>query len=343
MKVNKTTIISKNQQDLYFDMHRAYASGPEPDSYTMHNIGDLTMVTLRVPCGDLPVDGPKAFDVVLQRCNNFYDKPEPAVGKALVLIIPFAGNYGHCLHDVIPKLLYYDENSDADVIYTRTSPLMQSLLDLFQIKFKKIIFVKEETQINPNTLQVEFHPTYHIRDKNKVKMLKSIIDKRALEMCKPKTKKSLIYCTRNSSTDTRHGRLMDVDNEKAIVKLLRSYARENNLQFVMFNGQEGGETMSHVKQMKIFNNAKIVVGPHGSAMANVIYCNPVNDIKVCEFTSGNDAQVQGKARFCKHYNFLNGFLLEELYDYYLVPFGIGSTPSVTTIDINNLKTFLTVI
>ena len=77
-------------------------------------------------------------------------------------------------------------------------------------------------------------------------------------------------------------------------------------------------------------------------MANVIYMNPINRPKVCEFTSGTEVQVHGGV-FNKHYNMLYGYLFEEMYDYYLIPFSKDSTQQVTSIDINNLKKFLEII
>jgi hypothetical protein len=133
---------------------------------------------------------------------------------------------------------------------------------------------------------------------------------------------------------------MDIDNESQIISLLKSYCIDNGLLFTIFNGEENGQIMSHINQLKLFSEAKIVVGPHGTAMSNVIYLNPLNDCKVCEFTSGTEKVIQGGKPFLKHYNLVYGFLLEEIFDYYLISFHQDSTPDITIIDIDNLTEFL---
>jgi len=322
-------ILSKIQKDLKFDYYNRYQNGPTEDSFIIKSKPlSYFLLHKHKTCISLSINA---------RINNQVN--ENFHKYTLVLNMPFFDNYGHCLHDVIPKLLWYDANSDADIIYTNGSDLMNSLLNLFEIKFKKIIFLEKDTKLNTEKIAIENHPAYHIRDKEKVRLLKNIINKQLPKLCDNKNKKSLIYCTRNTSSDTCHGRKMKQKNEEEIINLLKKYSKQENLHFVLFNGQEDGKTMSHLKQMQIFSNAEVVVGPHGSAMANVIYCNPKNNVKICEFCSGTEVQIHG-GRFIKHYNFLNGNLLEEIYDYYLIPFTKDSTPEETGIDMGNLKSFL---
>jgi len=325
-------ILSKIQKDLEFDYYNRYQTGPTEDSFIFESkpFSYFLLHKHNKTCISLSINS-KITDQVNENDHK----------HSLVLNMPFFDNYGHCLHDVIPKLLWYDTKSDADVIYTNGSELMNSLLNLFEIKFKKIFFLEKDTKLNTDKIAIENHPAYHTRDKEKVRLLKNIINKQLHKLCDNQNKKSLIYCTRNTSSDAFHGRKMNEKNEEEIINLLKKYAKQENLHFVLFNGQEDGKTMSHLKQMQIFSNAKVVVGPHGSAMANVIYCNPKNNVKICEFSSGTEVQIHGGI-FNKHYNFLNGNLLEEIYDYYLIPFTKGSTSEVTDIDIDNLKDFLNI-
>jgi capsular polysaccharide biosynthesis protein len=326
-------ILSSIQSDIDFDIKSAYQEGPVEDCYELNDIGGFTKIHL-----GLNKHGAISFS--LHRCIEAEKSSDRQYNDVLLLNMPFFDNYGHCLHDVIPKLLHYDKFSNVDVIYASTSPLMQSLLNLFEIKFNKVILLKHGVEINPKNIRIENHPAFHIRDKNKVRLLKDIIDERASKNCDNQNKKSLIYCTRNTSSDVGGGRLMKQSTENEIVSLLKDYSQKNKLNFVLFNGQENGKTMSHKKQMQLFNTAKIVVGPHGSAMANVIYCNPKHGVKICEFTSGTEVQVHGPSIFYKHYNALNGFLLQELYDYYLIPFDKSSNSHITSIDLENFKVFM---
>lgn len=329
-------IISENQKDISFDLQQIYNSGPSPDELKLDNISHLTHIKVYKHHHGLNV-------TVGHPGSTYVNKPARSSGtKILVLNLPFFDNYGHCLHDVIPKLLWYDRNHAADIIYTCSSTLLISLLSLFEIKFTKIRFVETDIDLTANNIYIENHPGYHIRDKEKNRVLKTIIDKRCDIINTSRERNLLIYCTRNHSTDTNHGRMMDKKNETILISILKSYCKSNGLQFTLFTGQENNKTMCHKKQMLLFNQAKLVIGPHGSAMANTIYLNPENKPIVCEFTSGTEVQIHGGV-FNKHYDFLNGGLLSELYQYYLIPFTITSSPEITLIDINNLKTFLNMI
>lgn len=263
----------------------------------------------------------------------------PSYSRIKVLNIPWVENYGHCLHDVIPKLLYEEANSDCDVIYTCASSLLDSLTSLFQVRFKKVVLLDNiEIKVFSDELIVENHEAFHIRDKEKVKLFKSQIDSVIEREYKSNISNRLIYCSRNGENVT-HGRKMDEENEIEIISELKLFCLKKNLIFTFFNGQEDGATISHLNQIKLFSEAKIVVGPHGSAMANIIYLNPRNKCSVCEFTSGTEVVVQ-TGSFIKHYNSLYGHLPGDLYDYFLIPFCANSTRHVTSIDIDNLREFL---
>lgn len=259
--------------------------------------------------------------------------------KAKILNIPYCENYGHCLHDIIPKLMYEDLQSGYDVIYTCGSPVLNSLLDLFEIKFNKVILLnKDYVELEADEISLETHEAYHLRNKQKIKLLKNQIDTIIEQKHLSDITNRLIYCSRNG-TNVQHGRQMCQENEADIICKLQEYCHQNNLVFTFFNGQENGVTMSHLQQLKLFSEAKIVVGPHGSAMANIIYLNPKNKCSICEFTSGTEVIIQNGS-FFKHYNALYGFLSEEIFDYYLIPFSNNSTWNKTSIDLDNLTSFL---
>ncbi len=254
----------------------------------------------------------------------------------------FLYNYGHCLHDILPSLLYLDKFSDSDVILSPLTDFMTSLINLTGLSFKKVKFLKAHESVNLRfTTKTEF--TFYGKQRN---FDMSFLFKRSLESHLNQTihtdiNNRLIYCTRNTSSDVKHNRRMLDSNEKAIINLLKSYAEDNNLLFTLFNGQENGKTMSHEKQMLLFREAKIVVGPHGSAMANVIYLNPQNRPSVCEFCKGEySTNVNHGFPFGKNYNHLNSFAFEDLYNYALIPFAKESNTQTTIIDIANLQNFL---
>lgn len=254
-----------------------------------------------------------------------------------VLNIPFVENYNHCLNDVLPKLLG-EESGDFDIVYTCNSEILTSLLSLFEINLKKVKPINESIIIDCENIVIENHTACHLRNKDKINLLKKQIDKVIENKFRPEINNRLIYCSRNA-TNVMHKRKMEDQNEKDIISLLEEYCIRKNLLFTFFNGQENNKVISHINQIKLFSEAKVVIGPHGGAMANLIYLNPNNNCSICEFTSGHEAIVQ-KGPFVNHYNFLYGFLPEKLYKYYLIPFSKNSSYLETRIDLDNLKVFL---
>lgn len=263
----------------------------------------------------------------------------PSYSKVKILNIPWVEIYGHCLHDVIPKLLYEEKNSDCDAVYVCASPILNSLIKLFRLQFKKVVLLDNiEIKIFSDELIIENHEAFHFRDKEKIRIFKNQIDFVIDKEYQSNTANRLIYCSRNGENVT-HGRKMDLKNETDIISELQEFCLANNLIFTFFNGQENGSTMSHLSQLKLFSEAKVVIGPHGTAMANIIYLNPKNKCSICEFTSGTEVVIQS-APFINHFNNMFGYLPDDLYNYFLIPFSASSTNSITLIDIDNLKEFL---
>lgn len=259
-------------------------------------------------------------------------------GSALVLNIPFHNNYGHCIHDSLPKIMWQDRAStNVDVIYAGTSKLQDSLIELLGIRLKRTHLIDSPIEIKERYVSVQNHRAFHQRDYNKNILYKKQVDHAIKTKLGDRQVDRLIYCSRNHSSDVAHGRLMEKKQEEAILLMLEEKAQAEGLRFTLFHGQEDGKTMSHKKQMEIFSEAKIVVGGHGSAMANVIYTP--KGTSICEFTSGTEVQVWGDI-FNKHYNALNGYIFNDYADYNLIPFSKESTTEVTMIDLDNLKTFL---
>lgn len=254
----------------------------------------------------------------------------------------FLKNYGHCLHDTLPSLLYLDKFSNSDVILSPLTDFMASLINLTGLSFKKVKFLKMHESVNLRfKTKTQFNFALQQRNFNMSFLFKQSLESHLNKTIYTDINNRLIYCTRNTSSDVKHNRRMLDSNEKAIINLLKSYAEDHNLLFTLFNGQENGKTMTHKKQMLLFREAKIVVGPHGSAMANVIYLNPKNKPSVCEFCKGKySTNVNHGSRFGKNYNHLNSFAFEDLYNYAIIPFDEKSNTKITSIDITNLQNFL---
>lgn len=291
----------------------------------------------------------KSFDLITPNVLDIdslvipHDTSLPTYNKTLILQTRFSMDYGHCLHDVIPTIIYHDTHSPADHIYTPGSPLIDSLIKILGIKLQKTTFVNDGEKLTRfNTKSICAHNLFaavHHRNIKKTILFKKHVDDYINNTYDIKINNRLIYCSRNHSNDVKHQRKMDEQNEQEILNILRHYSQENNLLFTLYTGEENGKTMSHANQLKLFREAKVVIGPHGSAMANVIYLDPNLSPAVCEFTSGTEVCVQS-LDFKKNYSYVNGHLLEKIYNYNLIPFIKGSTKIHTLIDVENIKQFL---
>jgi len=262
-------------------------------------------------------------------------------GRALILNIPFSKTHSHIFIDVLPKLLHLYESNEYDQIYVPHSEILVELMELIKIDMSdKVTFVKGKTAIFASTIILEEHPRYYIRDGLKTMHLKEKIDE-FLRTIEPENKNTLIYCSRNSK-DAKYGRNPDEKNEKEIVDLLRNFVQNNTYyELVIYNGTINGTTMSFKEQIKLFNSAKIIVGPHGGAFANTIFIDPNNNCSICEFTDGPKSIIHGNRPFIKSYNFLYGGIFKHFAHYYLIPYDEKSTRKIVSIDIKHLEVFLT--
>lgn len=273
-------------------------------------------------------------------------KPIPDVqpfNKVLLLQTIFFDNYCHNLIDNIPTILYHDKHSDADIIYTPGSELLTAQLKQHNIHLNKTRFLNLHETVSFNSENICcINSTPADRNRKKtVNFINEYVNHSV--NCKSTTniKNRLIYATRNySDPNLQIRRKIQDDNELEIIKLLKYFCDKNNLVFTLFDGYKNGKRMTLSEQSKLFNEAKMVVGPHGGAMSNIIYMNPQNNPIVCEFTGGTQSPIHANSVFYKNYSFLYTRYFEEIYDYNLIPFADDSTYDVTKIDIDNLKQFL---
>lgn len=280
--------------------------------------------------------------------ENIFEQPVSDnhldINKLMIYRFDWVDNYGHLLHDYLPMLLYIDTHSTADVIVSVCTPNIKSLITTLGITLKKTVFLHpgDRVEYRVRYINIFDHKCYY-RVHRLCQRFKQVVD-RYIEDTYPTSKCNLvIYCTRNTSTDVRHGRIMDQQNEDEIIDLLKQYTKIKGMELVIFNGQVNGKTMGHAEQVKLFRQAKVVIGPHGSAMVNVLYLNPMNKPIVCEFTSGQNNIIHGLGNYGKNYNSLFAYCFETIYDYFLIPFDLKSTKKVTSVDIEDVKQFLHII
>jgi len=255
------------------------------------------------------------------------------------------GVYCHNIIDTIPVLMGMDEMEDCELVLVKSEPSVIKMIKGLNIKFKKVKFVSgaKDNYIKARKVILYHHHNAHTRRKEDIIKFKEKIDYETIKL-RGEHRKKLIYCTRNVGGGALHGRQIEEKCETRIISILKAHARVNDLDFVLFTGWkdiEKQERLSFLEQMTLFSKAKIVVGPHGGAMVNIIGCLESNDCYIAEFSSGK-IPCQGKRSklFGKNYSKLLSFHPEEIMNYYLIPFSEGSGQSKTLIDLKHLRQFL---
>jgi capsular polysaccharide biosynthesis protein len=74
----------------------------------------------------------------------------------------------------------------------------------------------------------------------------------------------LVYVSRRDARSRR------IANESAVVEALKSMATHNQLRFVNFVPTEHGIASTS----RIFSHARVIIGPHGAGLTNIVYARP---------------------------------------------------------------------
>ena len=284
---------------------------------------------------------PRQGTVGLRMSQHFYYTSSdgiPAHNHILVLNMPFTTTFCHNIIDLLPELLWLDQQQEYDLILVPLTEMTKDFIDQFKFEFARVKFVEKTFHLRAGKISW-YRYIIHQRRYEKISVLREYLMRGLSDnSCCNK----MIYCTRNSGGGATHRRTMIHTNHREIIDISRQFDNDNNLNFVIFDGRNrDGSRMSLTDQAQLFSQAKIVFGPHGGAFANIIYIPEKNQCKVCEFTSGLHSAVQRVSRFGKNYNKLLAYAPETYLDYFLIPFTVDSTAiSGTAIDIENYQEFL---
>lgn len=149
----------------------------------------------------------------------------------------------------------------------------------------------------------------------------------------------VVFASRNSST-VAHGRKL-VNEHEVLLKiraLMHEYGRPERL--VVYNG----ENVSYAEQFDIFSSATVIIGPHGSALANIIWSSSSpgcsKPVHVVEFVGGASSHhVQGPI--------YRGYYVHEAsvpwVVYHMATFTADSTRDETYVDVNDVDHILRLI
>ena len=206
---------------------------------------------------------------VLKRGTPYFKKKIDGIVLSLAQGASGNKNYFHWMFDILPKIkivLSYFSIKEIDYFYM---PALQNfqirILNILGVKKFKIIDSNKFKHIQATKIIVPEHPWYN---KNKifdqvdklptwiVKWLRSSF----LEKGKSNSKNKNFFIDR-SETKNKHCQLINNDQIKKI--LLKKG----------FKAIKVGK-YNFVNQITLFSNADIIIGPHGAAFTNLIFCKP---------------------------------------------------------------------
>lgn len=182
-------------------------------------------------------------------------------------------NYFHFFFDIIPKIFLFKSNQKnfEKIDYFYFSNLKKWQIEIFKIAGikKKFIDSQKYNHIFADKVITLDHPWYY---KGNIQYQLKIIPQWIIHLNKKiflnKSKK--INCKKNifldrSSSNYNH---CQIENMNGINELIF----KNNF------GVYKPETLEFEKQIYLFKNASIVLGAHGAAFTNIIFCRPKTKI-----------------------------------------------------------------
>ena len=198
-------------------------------------------------------------------------------GRVFSLVQGASGNknYFHWIFDILPKIKLYSEHyllKEIDFYYfPDLQNFQKQTLSIFNIEEDKILNSKLYRHIQASELIVVDHPWYHrgfIHDQKGFlpNWIIHWLRDTYLKCAKKFDSNEKIYIDRTESKFNH----CQIQNDNEIFNFLKEKG---------FSKYKVGE-LSFFEQIYLFNNAKIIIGAHGAAFTNLVFCKP--DTKVIE-------------------------------------------------------------
>ncbi len=208
----------------------------------------------------------KDNSVIIKGTPNFIKKIK---GKLFNLCQGDSGNnYFHFIFDILPKIYLLSLNIDLkkiDYFYVTDPKKWQvKIFNIFGINKKKLLSSKLNKHVFANEIYCVDHPWYFkgYIQQNVKKIPKWIILNYRKIFLKKSTKnlKKKIFLDRSQSK-YNHCQITNYNDIKNLIikKKFKIYKPE---------------ILSFKKQINLFNNSSMIIGAHGAAFTNIIFCKP---------------------------------------------------------------------
>ncbi len=216
-------------------------------------------------------------------------------GTMLSLVQGASGeNYFHFLFDILTKLKICDQKislKKIDYFYISGNLNWQKkIFALFDIKENQLINSKIFRHIKANKLITLDHPWYHKGYiQNEVANLPEWIIYWLREKFLDISKK--FNCNDKIFIDRSESKFMhcQFQNNSEIINFLNSKG---------FTSYKIGE-LEFLEQVYLFNNAKTIIGAHGAAFSNIVFCKPKTNIIEIIPTSHNSKKCERLSNILK--------------------------------------------
>ena len=182
-------------------------------------------------------------------------------------------NYFHFLFDVISRLKMCEEEyklSNIDYFYVSNDIHWQKkILSIFGIEKDRIINSNKYRHVQADKIIAVDHPWYHLGNvHDEIKNIPSWIvfwlRNKFISMAKKFNNNEKIFIDRSESK-FKH---CQFQNNDKIINFL------NTKGFTSYKLSK----LDFFEQIYLFKNAKTIIGPHGAAFANIIFCKPKTNI-----------------------------------------------------------------
>jgi len=240
-------------------------------------------------------------------------------------ILPICALWGsswqHFMQDIFSVLCYIRDflaqNPDIVILTDRPQFDYASLFEKAQIKNKICFYSKFAPSVNiscKELYRIICKPTYPVCGLPS-SMFRSVSD--ALGNLKTENPpNSLVYISRKKCA------VRKIKNEDAVIEFLKEYAESQDLKFVYFDPP--GKNID--ENYKIFNDAKIVIAPHGGANYHIYFCRPSTKfIEICFIADD------------KNIHSLSGISAGIGLDYYFLTIDVSHYSEGGILQIDNLR------
>lgn len=212
------------------------------------------------------------FNIVLQSGTPRFKKKKD--GTVLSLVQGASGNnYFHFLFDVIPRLRMCEEIYDLNKISYFYVPgifnWQKKIFEVFGIQKDRLINSKKNKHIEADKIIAVDHPWYHSgvihsEVENLPNWIVFWLRNKFINLAAKFDNCDKIFIDRSES-DFKHCQLQNNDE---MIDFLSTKG---------FKSYKVGQ-LDFFEQIYLFKNAKTIIGPHGAAFTNIIFCKPKTNI-----------------------------------------------------------------